>query len=104
MGKKRKNSGKKRKQKLNGNAEESQLQSRNRLLKNFTEDAMRSYFKNLNGHQPADIYRLVIGEVEPPLFQAVMDYPKGNQTLASEILGINRATLRKKLRQYDLHS
>jgi len=102
--KKKKNSGKKRKQKLNGNAEESQLQSRNRLLKNFTEDAMRSYFKNLNGHQPADIYRLVIGEVEPPLFQAVMDYTKGNQTLASEILGINRATLRKKLRQYDLHS
>lgn len=104
MVKKKKNSGKKRKQKLNGNAEESQLQSRNRLLKNFTEDAMRSYFKNLNGHQPADIYRLVIGEVEPPLFQAVMDYTKGNQTLASEILGINRATLRKKLRQYDLHS
>jgi Fis family transcriptional regulator len=92
------------KKKLNGHTDDSQLQSRNRLLKNFTEDAMRSYFKNLNGHQPADIYRLVIGEVEPPLFRAVMDYAKGNQTLASEILGINRATLRKKLRQYDLHS
>jgi len=101
VAKKKQKSGKK---KLNGHADDSQLQSRNRLLKNFTEDAMRSYFKNLNGHQPADIYRLVIGEVEPPLFRAVMDYAKGNQTLASEILGINRATLRKKLRQYDLHS
>lgn len=79
-----------------------QLQSRNRLLKSFTEDALQSYFKNLNGHQPADIYRLVIGEVEPPLFRAVMNYTKGNQTLASEVLGINRATLRKKLKQYDL--
>lgn len=97
---KRKTSGAK-KNAANG-AADGQFQSRNRLLKSFTEDALSSYFKNLNGHQPADIYRLVIGEVEPPLFRAVMDYTKGNQTLASEILGINRATLRKKLKQYDL--
>ncbi len=80
------------------------VQSRNRLLKDFTEDALRSYFKNLNGHKPAEIYRLVMGEVEPPLLRSVMDYSQGNQTLASEILGINRATLRKKLRQYQLNS
>lgn len=80
------------------------VQSRNRLLKDFTEDALRSYFKNLNGHKPAEIYRLVMGEVEPPLLRSVMDYSQGNQTLASEILGINRATLRKKLKQYQLNS
>jgi DNA-binding protein Fis len=34
----------------------------------------------------------------------VMDYTDGNQSLASEILGISRATLRKKLKQYRLHS
>ena len=78
------------------------LHSRNRLLSSFTEDAMRSYFKNLNGHKPAEIYRLVLGEVEPPLFRAVMEYTDGNQTLAAEMLGLNRATLRKKLKQYDL--
>jgi Fis family transcriptional regulator len=81
-----------------------QVQSRNRLLKDFTEDALRSYFKNLNGHKPAEIYKLVMGEVEPPLLRSVMDYSQGNQTLASEILGINRATLRKKLKQYQLNS
>jgi Fis family transcriptional regulator len=80
------------------------VQSRNRLLKDFTEDALHSYFKNLNGHKPAEIYRLVMGEVEPPLLRSVMDYSQGNQTLASEILGINRATLRKKLKQYQLNS
>lgn len=80
------------------------VQSRNRLLSNFTEDAMRAYFKNLNGHKPADIYKLVMGEVEPPMLRTVMEYSQWNQTLASEILGINRATLRKKLRQYNLHS
>jgi Fis family transcriptional regulator len=83
---------------------EKQVQSRNRLLKNFTEDAMHSYFKNLNGHKPADIYKLVMGQVEPPLFKSVMEYTEGNQSLASEMLGISRATLRKKLKQYQLHS
>ncbi len=78
------------------------LQSRNRLLSNFTEDAMHSYFKNLNGHKPAEIYRMVLGEVEPPLLRAVMEHTDGNQTLAAEMLGLNRATLRKKLKQYDL--
>jgi Fis family transcriptional regulator len=87
---------------LNGSGK--QVQSRNRLLKNFTEDALGSYFCNLNGHKPADMYKLVLGEVEPPLFRTVMDYTKGNQTLAAEILGINRATLRKKLKQYQLHN
>ena len=81
-----------------------QVQSRNRLLRNFTEDAMGSYFKNLNGHKPADIYKLVMGEVEPPMLKSVMEYTSGNQSVAAEILGISRATLRKKLKQYRLHS
>jgi Fis family transcriptional regulator len=41
-------------------------------------------------------------EVELPLFQAVMDYADGNQSRAATILGINRGTLRKKLREYGL--
>jgi Fis family transcriptional regulator len=40
---------------------------------------------------------MVIQEVEAPLLEAVMDYAQGNQTHAATILGINRATLRKKL-------
>jgi len=63
---------------------------------------LRTYLKALNGHKPTALYDLVIGEVEPPLFQTVMDYTQGNQTLAAEILGINRATLRKKLKHYSL--
>lgn len=86
-----------------GKKSKLKVQSRNRLLSDFTEDALRSYFRNLNGHKPANIYRLVMGEVEPPLLASVMEYTNGNQTLASEILGINRATLRKKLKQYRLN-
>ena len=65
-----------------------------------TEDALDQYFRTLNGDRPGELYDLVIGEVERPLFKAVMDYTQGNQSQAAGILGINRGTLRKKLRTY----
>ena len=67
-----------------------------------TEEALRSYFATLNGDRPGDLYELVLGEVERPLFKAVMDYTDGNQSQAAGILGINRGTLRKKLKTYAL--
>jgi Fis family transcriptional regulator len=67
-----------------------------------TEDALESYFATLNGDRPGDLYDFVIREVERPLFKAVMDYTQGNQSEAAGILGINRGTLRKKLRTYSL--
>lgn len=71
-------------------------------LHKHTEDALNDYFRNLNGDRPGDLYDLVIGEVERPLFKAVLDYTEGNQSQAAGILGINRGTLRKKLRSYSL--
>ncbi|TVQ47206.1 MAG: Fis family transcriptional regulator [Gammaproteobacteria bacterium] len=68
----------------------------------LTEQALASYFANLNGHAPGALYDLVLQEVERPLFQTVMSFTGGNQTQAASILGINRGTLRKKLRIYDL--
>ena len=71
-------------------------------LRKHTEDALKRYFASLNGERPGDLYDLVLGEVEAPLFKAVMDYTQGNQSQAAGILGINRGTLRKKLRTYSL--
>ncbi len=71
-------------------------------LHKHTEDALKQYFNALNGDRPGDLYDLVMGEVERPLFKAVMDYTDGNQSQAAGILGINRGTLRKKLRTYSL--
>lgn len=67
-----------------------------------TEDALENYFASLNGDRPGDLYDLVMGEVERPLFKAVMTYTDGNQSQAAGILGINRGTLRKKLKSYAL--
>lgn len=71
-------------------------------LRSQTEEALNAYFGALNGHRPGRLYELVIREVELPLFKSVMDYADGNQSRAATILGINRGTLRKKLREYGL--
>ena len=71
-------------------------------LRNHAERALTDYFANLNGHLPARLYDLVLREVEEPLFRTVLDYASGNQSQAAVILGINRGTLRKKLREFGL--
>jgi len=71
-------------------------------LRSHTEQALDSYFASLNGHSPGRLYDLVMREVEEPLFRAVLDYAEGNQSRAADILGINRGTLRKKLRHYGI--
>jgi Fis family transcriptional regulator len=76
--------------------------SHRKPLRKHTEEALNLYFKSLNGDRPGDLYDLVLGEVEEPLFKVVMDYTQGNQSQAAGILGINRGTLRKKLKTYSL--
>jgi Fis family transcriptional regulator, factor for inversion stimulation protein len=71
-------------------------------LRNHAERALSDYFSSLNGHRPAHLYDLVLREVEEPLFRVVLDYAEGNQSRAAGILGINRGTLRKKLKQFGL--
>jgi Fis family transcriptional regulator len=71
-------------------------------LRDHAERALTDYFASLNGHRPAQLYDMVLREVEEPLFRAVLDYASGNQSQAAVILGINRGTLRKKLRQFGL--
>ena len=71
-------------------------------LRSHAERALSDYFMNLNGSHPAGLYNLVLREVEEPLFRVVLDYVEGNQSRAADILGINRGTLRKKLKQFGL--
>lgn len=71
-------------------------------LSEITDKAIKRYLKSLNGHDPANLHQLVIGEVERPLLKNAMDYAGGNKSQAAKILGINRGTLRKKLNFYDL--
>jgi len=60
------------------------------------------YFRDLDGSTPSGVYDMVIRAVERPMLEVVMREAAGNQSRASELLGINRNTLRKKLQQYGM--
>ena len=73
-----------------------------RSLRQSVELAVGNYFAQLDGQIVTDVYDLVLQEVEAPLLEAVLKYTRNNQTLASTVLGLNRGTLRKKLKRYGL--
>ena len=64
--------------------------------------ALNGYFKDLEGEKPGAIYEMVVGCVEKPLLEVILDHAQGNQTRAAEILGLNRNTLRKKMKTHGI--
>jgi|TARA_B110000438_G_scaffold80321_1_gene80325 Fis family transcriptional regulator len=72
-------------------------------LKDEVRKAMNRYFAQLDQKNiPIDVYQLVLNEVEPPLLASVMKFSNNNQSKASRVLGINRTTLRTKLKKYNI--
>ena len=65
-------------------------------------NALEQYFRDLDGESPSAIYDMVLKSVEKPMLEVVLAKAGSNQTLAAEMLGINRNTLRKKLTEYQL--
>ena len=64
--------------------------------------SLEKYFHDLDGTPPTSIYEMVLRAVERPMLEVVMRRASGNQLRASEMLGINRNTLRKKLQLYKM--
>ena len=64
--------------------------------------AVSGYVAQLNGQDTTELYELVLSEVEAPMLDIIMQYTRGNQTRAATMLGINRGTLRKKLKKYGM--
>ncbi len=64
--------------------------------------AMDGYFRDLDGERPCAIYDMVISSVEKALLEMVLHRVDGNQTQAAQLLGLNRNTLRKKIREYGI--
>jgi len=56
-----------------------------------------------NGLPPPGLYQRILREVEVPLISAALGATRGNQIKAAELLGLNRNTLRKKIRELDIH-
>lgn len=81
----------------------SQDQVTKKPLRDSVEQALKNYFSQLNGQDVNDLYELVMAEVEQPLLDMVMEYTRGNQTRAALMMGINRGTLRKKMKKYGMN-
>ncbi len=71
-------------------------------LSHLVRQALDEYFAQLDGTEPSDLYQMVMAQAERPLLERVMQHTGGNQTRAAQLLGISRATLRKKLALYNL--
>jgi Fis family transcriptional regulator, factor for inversion stimulation protein len=64
--------------------------------------AIDGYFKDLDGERARGVYDMVINCVEKPLLESVLHRVQGNQTHAAQMLGINRNTLRKKMKAHGI--
>ncbi|MBC7945849.1 MAG: Fis family transcriptional regulator [Burkholderiales bacterium] len=64
--------------------------------------AVDSYLRDLEGEKPGALYEMVINCVEKPLIEVILQKVEGNQTQAAELLGINRNTLRKKIKAHGI--
>ncbi|MES2546781.1 MAG: helix-turn-helix domain-containing protein [Pseudomonadota bacterium] len=72
-------------------------------LSTAIEESLEDYFKHLDGQPPHAIYDMVLGCVEKPMLEFILNKVGGNQSKAAEILGLNRNTLRKKMAEYHLN-
>ena len=67
------------------------------------ERHLTRYFANFgDGLPPPGLYHRILREVEQPLLTAALAATRGNQIRAADLLGVNRNTLRKKIRDLDI--
>ena len=71
-------------------------------LRESVGEAIAHFLDTLDGEPCSELYDMVLHQMEEPLFKAVMHYTHHNQSHAATMLGLNRGTLRKKLRQHGL--
>ena len=79
-----------------------QRERRRQPLGSAVRAALELYLHNVDGREATDLYQRMTEELERPLLEAVLNHSGGNQARAARMLGLNRGTLRKKLKQYGL--
>jgi Fis family transcriptional regulator len=84
------------------NSQVESFATQENTLRTEVDKALRRYFVHLEDEPVTNLHQMVMSEVEAPLLQAVMRYNGNNQSKASTMLGLNRGTLRTKLKQYGL--
>lgn len=83
-------------------SQNSQSSQQTVTLPMHIELVVRQYFKNLGEQTPNNLYEIMLHQLEKPLLKVVLEQTRGNQSKTAEILGLNRGTLRKKLKIHNL--
>jgi len=78
--------------------------ARDSNLQACVKQALHAYLDHLGDEKPSDLYDILIAEIEDPLFQVILGHTRGNQSKAASILGLSRGTLRKKLKELNIHA
>jgi Fis family transcriptional regulator len=73
--------------------------SRSNELSDCVKRSLERYFKDMDGEKPTSIYEMVLKNIEKPMIETVLGKAAGNQSLAAQMLGVTRNTLRKKMQQ-----
>ncbi len=84
------------------NLHNTQNDNQNSSLNTTIRSSLSQFLNDLDGDSPGNVYDMVLQQVEQPLLELIMQHVDGNQSKASAFLGINRGTLRKKLKTYNL--
>lgn len=71
-------------------------------LTSYVEQSVDQYLRVLDNPDVANLYNLVLEQIEEPLLKRVLKYVRSNQVRAAKLLGISRGTLRKKMKQYSM--
>ncbi len=78
---------------------ERNFASSDQSVAEFMENFLLRYFASFGSQlPPKGLYDKIVAEMEPPLLRATLAATRGNQIKAAELLGLNRNTLRSKLR------
>lgn len=84
------------------NTTSKQTKIQSNVLSSKVTTTLEEYFSMLGEETPTDVFQMVIGQVEKPMVEFVLNKTDFNQTKTADILGINRNTLRKKIKQYKI--
>jgi len=73
-------------------------------LKDYIEKRLHDFIKRFKASEGANLYYTLLREIERPLITMVLQETGGNQIQAAHLLGLNRNTLRKKIKELDIQT
>lgn len=80
----------------------STREARQQTIRECVKSSLSAYLDKVDHENISNLYDLVLSEVEAPLLETVLQHTRSNQSKASSMLGLNRGTLRKKLKKYGM--